>query len=115
MSDLSEGHENGSDRAGGLRRYTKPIVAAALLAEVAGIWLRTGRLGGNVAVRCRKGHVFTTIWIPGASLKSVRLAGWRFQYCPVGRHWSIVTPVKESELTKKEARSASKHRDVRIP
>ncbi len=30
-------------------------------------------LGGNAVVRCRQGHLFTTIWIPGASLKAVRL------------------------------------------
>ena len=27
----------------------------------------------DVVVRCSQGHLFTTIWIAGASLKSVRL------------------------------------------
>jgi hypothetical protein len=40
---------------------------------------------------------------------------WRFQRCPVGKHWSIVTPVKESELTEGEKRTAHKHKDVRLP
>jgi hypothetical protein len=77
--------------------------------------LRGYPIGGNLVVRCRKGHLFTTIWIPGASLKSVRFAWWRFQWCPAGKHWSIVTPVKDSELTEAERRTARYHKDVRIP
>jgi hypothetical protein len=72
-------------------------------------------MGGNVIVRCRSGHLFTTIWVPGASLKSVRLGWWRLQRCPVGRHWSIVTPVKESDLSEEETRTARANRDIRIP
>lgn len=97
------------------RRRRRLIIATAVLLEVAGIWLRTGRLGGDVAVRCQRGHVFTTIWIPAVSLKSLRLGWWRLQYCPVGHHWSIVTPVRDSELTEDEWRSASENRDIRIP
>ena len=77
--------------------------------------LRGYRMAGDVVVRCREGHLFTTIWVPGASLKSVRLGLWRFQRCPVGRHWSIVTPVKRAELTEDERRTASENRDIRIP
>ena len=77
--------------------------------------LRGYRIAGNVVVRCRQGHLFTTIWVPGASLKSVRLGWWRVQRCPVGRHWSIVTPVRRSELTEDELRTASENRDIRIP
>jgi len=77
--------------------------------------LRGYRVAGDVVVRCREGHLFTTIWIPGASLKSVRLGLWRFQRCPVGKHWSIVTPVKRAELTEEERRTASENRDIRIP
>jgi hypothetical protein len=77
--------------------------------------LRGYRLGTNVAVRCRDGHLFTTIWIPGGSLKSVRFGWWRFQRCPVGKHWSLVTPVKDSDMSSKERRIASESRDVRIP
>jgi hypothetical protein len=38
-------------------------------------------------VRCSKGHVFTTAWLPGGSLKAVRLGRARFRR-PAGRHWS---------------------------
>jgi hypothetical protein len=99
----------------GARRRGATIAAGAMLVETAGLWLRTGRIGGNVVVRCQQGHLFTTLWIPGASVKSLRLLAWRFQRCPVGKHWSLVTPVKESTLTKAQRRSAHKHHDIPVP
>lgn len=72
-------------------------------------------IGGNTVVRCRAGHLFTTIWIPGASVKSLRLGWRRFQYCPVGRHWALVTPVKDVDLTDEQRQSADEQRDIRIP
>lgn len=72
-------------------------------------------MGGNTTVRCREGHLFTTIWVPGASIKSVRLGWARLQYCPVGRHWTLVTPVKDSDLSDEEKRVAAENRDIRIP
>jgi hypothetical protein len=93
------------------------ILAVVLFCVVATIVARRRGypMGGNVIVRCREGHLFTTIWVPGASLKSVRLGWWRFQRCPIGRHWSIVTPVRESDLTDEERLVAREHKDVRIP
>jgi hypothetical protein len=79
------------------------------------VWWRAGRLGGNVVVRCRSDHVYTTIWLPAVSIKSVRLGLWRLQRCPVGRHWSIVTPVRESDLTPRERRAARETKDIRVP
>jgi hypothetical protein len=70
---------------------------------------------GNVVVRCRRGHLFTTLWVPGASLKSLRLGWWRFQRCPVGRHWAMVTPVRRADLTPEEQRSAAASTDIRVP
>jgi len=98
------------------RRRQLFVLAAAL--EVAGtvVARRLGyKVGGNTVVRCRAGHVFTTIWIPGASLKAVRLGWFRFQRCPVGQHWTLVSPVKDADLTESERTSADEHRDVRIP
>jgi hypothetical protein len=97
------------------RRRAGKIAAAAVLLETAGLWLRARRLGGNVIVRCRAGHLFTTIWIPAASVKSLRLIWWRVQYCPVGRHWSLVTPVNQANLTEDERRTARGHHDIRVP
>ena len=90
------------------------LVAAYVAATVA-MRRRGYGFGGNVVVRCRAGHLFTTIWIPGASLKALRLGWWRFQRCPVGDHWTFVTPVKESELTEEERRLAAEHKDIRVP
>jgi hypothetical protein len=73
------------------------------------------KLGGNVVVRCRQGHVFTTIWIPGVKLKALDLVVARIQYCPVGKHWSLVVPVREGELTEGERQFAEQHHDVPIP
>jgi hypothetical protein len=97
------------------RRRRLLILAAAALLEPVAMKLRGYPIGGNLVVRCRKGHLFTTIWIPGASLKAVRFGWWRLQRCPVGKHWSIVTPVKESELSEAETRTASERKDLRLP
>lgn len=105
----------GPSTSGSRARRGLAIAAAAAGLETLVFKLRGYRLGRNVIVRCRQGHLFTTIWLPGASLKSVRLGWWRLQRCPVGKHWSIVTPVRESDLTEDEKRSAAEHRDVRIP
>ena len=86
-----------------------------VLPEVAVLKMRGYAPAGNVVVRCRRGHLFTTIWIPGVSVKAARLGWWRFQRCPVGRHWSLVTPVKRSVLTEEERKSADENRDIRIP
>jgi hypothetical protein len=91
------------------------VIAATILLETVAMKLRGYPIGGNVAVRCRQGHLFTTIWVPGASLKSLRLGWWRFQRCPVGKHWSIVTPVRESDLSEEDRRIAGDNRDIRIP
>jgi hypothetical protein len=71
--------------------------------------------GRNVVVRCRQGHLFTTTWIPGGSLKAVRLGLWRIQWCPVGRHIDLVRLVKDADLTDAEREFAAAHHDVPVP
>ncbi|HTZ04253.1 MAG TPA: hypothetical protein VMB53_00690 [Gaiellaceae bacterium] len=73
------------------------------------------RIGPSTVVRCRRGHLFTTIWIPGVSVKSVRLGWWRIQRCPVGGHWSIVVPVRDASLSARDLRRAHETHDARIP
>ena len=90
-------------------------MAASVLPEMAMLRMRGYGIAGDVVVRCRRGHLYTTIWVPGASLKSVRLGWWRLQRCPVGGHWSLVTPVRQSVLTEDERRTADENRDIRIP
>jgi hypothetical protein len=100
----------GHRKRGGLKGF-----AAGVLLEAAAMKLRGYPFGGRIVVRCREGHLFTTLWLPGASVKSVRLVWWRIQRCPVGGHWTIVTPVRDSELTDDERREAEAHADTWIP
>jgi hypothetical protein len=96
------------------RRLLRYVVGFYLVATVVARW-RGYRFGTSMTVRCRSGHMFTTIWIPGVSLKSIRLGWWRLQRCPVGDHWSIVSPVKEAGLSEEERRLAREHRDILVP
>lgn len=97
------------------RRNRLAIIAGAMLVEAIPVWRHGYGIGGNVTVRCHKGHLFTTIWLPGASLKSLRLGSRRVQWCPVGHHWSMVKLVRESDLSGRERRNAHEHKDIRIP
>ena len=74
------------------------VAAGLTLAEAIVVGRRRGSFfRAATVVRCRQGHVFTTTWIPGVSLTALRLGPWRLQRCPVGRHWSLVTPVPAAE------------------
>ncbi len=73
------------------------------------------RVGGRTPVRCRQGHLFTTVWIPGVSLKALRLGWFRFQRCPVGQHWVLVSPVRPDDLTDEERAGAEAVLDTRLP
>lgn len=100
------------------RSMWRRLVAVSAL--IGGATLLARRLGysgvgGNTVVRCRAGHLFTTIWIPGASFKALRFGLYRLQYCPVGRHWTLVKPVKDSELSEEERLEAAAVHDVRVP
>ncbi len=116
-SELSPNGGSAWHRPDRRRRRSRAIAisVAAILVEAVALRLRGYRRAGNVVVRCQRGHLFTTIWVPGASLKSLRLGWWRYQRCPVGGHWSFVTPVRESELTRAERRRARAKKDIRVP
>lgn len=101
--------------AGTMRRGAVLIGAAALASEIVMLHRRGYGLGGRVLARCHRGHLFTTIWLPAASLKSLKLGWWRVQRCPVEGHISLVSPVDRSELTKAQIRAAARHRDIPIP
>ena len=90
---------------------TAVIITAVVLVAVGILVLATNvamrkkgySVPGDTAVRCAKGHVFRTVWIEGGSLKAVRLGPTtRWQYCPTGRHWAIIHPVREADLTEAE-------------
>ena len=103
--------------SGGVSVVILAAVVVVLLITRIVIARRRGYAGDAThrIVRCSKGHVFTTVWLPGVSFKSIRLVGARYQYCPVGRHWSLVRPVPEDELTDEDRQSAEQYRDSGIP
>ncbi|HEX3460282.1 MAG TPA: hypothetical protein VHT49_05220 [Acidimicrobiales bacterium] len=69
----------------------------------------------ETVVRCEEGHLFTTIWIPMVSIKAVRLGNARWQHCPVGKHWTRVTPVEASTLDPDALAAARGVHDIRLP
>ena len=94
------------------------VVVAVVLAVVLVYVIPTARrlpVGGDIIVRCRRGHLFTTLWVPLASVKAVRLGPARLQRCPVGNHLSLVTPVDPSALSPADVASARAHHDVPVP
>jgi hypothetical protein len=98
------------------KRRIRRVIALGMLAVEVGMGLSRGvRFGRNTVVRCRRGHLFATIWVPGASVKALRLGWWRVQRCPVGPHWSLVSPVGAAELTEDDRRAAIERHDLRIP
>jgi hypothetical protein len=97
-----------------LERGLGLALALILGVTVAG-WLLGYDFGRSTVVRCRKGHLFTTVWIPGVKLKAVDLLVVRLQRCPAGPHWSLVTPVRAATLTEGELATARARHDVRIP
>lgn len=98
------------------KRLRSIVVAALVLALGTLIARRLGyKVGGNTVVRCRRGHLFTTLWIPGVKLKAIDLGIARYQHCPVGHHWTLVLPVRDADLTDDERHFAAEHHDIRIP
>ncbi|BDZ45207.1 hypothetical protein [Naasia aerilata] len=92
------------------RRARRSTVASAVVLLVGTLVARSlgYSVGGRTVVRCRSGHLFTTWWIPGISVKSIRLGWWRLQRCPVGQHWTLVSPVRAADLSGRERRSAAR-------
>ena len=96
------------------RRRVALAAAAAAAFTVVGRLLGYG-FGINTIVRCRGGHLFTTIWLPGVNFKALDLVVARVQYCPVGRHWTLVTPVRAADLSARRRRQARARRDIPLP
>ncbi len=114
---MSDHAANGRVQPPAKRRRPRRVALAAVLAvivEAAATWSRSGKVGGRLIVRCRQGHLFSTIWLPAASVKSLRLGWWRVQRCPFG-HWSVVTPVRTSELSSRQLARARRQKDIRVP
>lgn len=94
------------------------ITAAVIVGYVIGTLIARRRgysVGGNTPVRCRAGHLYTTLWIPGVNLKAIDLLVARIQYCPIGRHWALVRPVRAADLSSAEREAATARHDVWLP
>lgn len=92
------------------------VAGGMTVAEALFLKSRSGSLIGlRTIVRCNRGHLFTTVWIPGASVKSLRLGPWRVQRCPIGHHWAIVRPARVAKLCESERQEARAHRDTFLP
>jgi hypothetical protein len=102
-------------KGGNTRRVLGLVAIASVVAEPVAMKLRGYPMAGKLIVRCRQGHLFTTFWFPGVSVKALRLGWWRYQRCPVGRHWSLVIPVRESELTEAQRQEARSRSDIPLP
>jgi hypothetical protein len=84
------------------------VVGAIVLVENLLVRRQGYAIPGRTIVRCNQGHLFTTTWIEGGSLKAIRLGPLtRYQRCPVGKHWGIVHPVKDEDLPDEQRRIAA--------
>ncbi|MEV4512612.1 hypothetical protein AB0K00_27035 [Dactylosporangium sp. NPDC049525] len=92
------------------------VIVAALALKIRRMSKVQGyRFGRDVIVRCRDGHLFMTTWIPAVSFKAIRLGLLRFQYCPVGGHFTAVRLMRDEDLTLAERREAGRHHDNGVP
>ena len=66
-------------------------------------------------VRCSRGALFETTWVPLASFKAVRLGSRRLQRCPVHHRWELIERVDPATLTDAERAEAAQHRTGRLP
>ena len=89
------------------------VVLVVLIVVAVAATRREGRL--ERIARCRAGHLFTSTVVPGASLKAIRLGRYRFQRCPVGGHFSLVSWVDPETLTPEERVAAQSRHDIRLP
>jgi hypothetical protein len=97
------------------------VIGAGIVIVVAVAGTRAGHrhgysgMGGETVVRCSRGHLFTTLWIPGSSFKAVRLGYKRYQRCPVCEKWRMVEPVADADLSDEDRQAAAEHRTGRLP
>jgi hypothetical protein len=79
-------------------------------------WAPSWSEGGPVEiVRCSRGGVFQTIWIPMMSFKAIRLGRHRIQWCPVHERRELVERVDPATLTNAELAQAAAYPPSPIP
>ena len=71
--------------------------------------------GPVVIVRCMRGGLSETVWIPLVSFKALRLGPLRIQRCPVHRRLEVVQPVDPATLSDAERAEAARYPAEPIP
>jgi hypothetical protein len=66
-------------------------------------------------VRCSRGALFETLWIPTMSFKAIRLGRFRLQHCPVHGRWELVERVDPDTLTSTQRAFAARYPAGPIP
>jgi len=90
------------------------VVAISVVMANIVAWRKGYPIPGKTIVRCSQGHLFTTTWIAGTSFMAFRLGLLtRYQRCPVCKHWAVVHPVKDEDLTDEDRRIAAEARGKR--
>jgi len=97
-----------------VRRLVLPVLAVAGFASLGEYLSRRDPERFDPLVECSRGHRYRTIWIPGGSLKALRWFNRRYQWCPVGHHWSWVRRIDPELLSVGERSAANAVHDLRI-
>ena len=76
--------------------------------------MREGGRAERVIVRCSRGHLYSTTWLPLGSFKAIRLGNTRIQQCPICEKPRETVRVNIGELTPQEIERARRTRDSGI-
>lgn len=79
-------------------------------------WFAPWTIAGPVViVRCMRGGLFETVWIPLVSFKALRLGPLRIQRCPVHGRVEVVQLVDPTTLSDSERAEAARYPAEPIP
>jgi hypothetical protein len=95
-------------------RLLLPVLSLAGFALLGQYLSRHNPQRFDPVVQCRQGHRYRSIWVPGGSLKAVRWFGRRYQWCPVGHHWSWTRRIAQGQLSADELVAANALHDLRV-
>lgn len=96
------------------RRIVMPVVALAGFAFLGRYLGRRYPQRFDPVVECSQEHRYRSLWVPGGSLKAVRWFNRRFQWCPVGRHWSWTRRIDAGQLSEDQLSAANAVHDFRV-
>jgi hypothetical protein len=97
-----------------LRRFILPALALGGFGLVGRFLSQQNPERFDPVVECSEGHRYRSIWVPGGSLKALRWFNRRYQWCPVGRHWSWTRRADPDRLTADEIEAARAVHDLRV-